>query len=60
MAWSKTAKTKKPIGWWYHKVLCEFGYSLRNYTYWGWSMYYKHLSKMCNKYKINLYGDKII
>lgn len=54
MAWSKiTTKNQKPIGWWYNKILCEFYYSRNNDK-----MYYKHLNRMCDKYKINLYGEK--
>lgn len=46
---------KKPIGWWYHKILCEIGWKIRNIF--GWGVYYRHLNKMCDKYNINLYGD---
>ena len=55
MAWSKVkTKFKKPIGWWYHKVMCEISYSFYGYE----NGYYHHLNKMCNKYKLNLYGEK--
>lgn len=51
----------KPIGWWYHKILCELGWKIRNFpALLGWRIYYKHLNKMCRKYNINLYGMKII
>ena len=54
MAWSKvTYKGRKPIGWWFNKIMCEFWYSLGNYN-----LYHNHLQKMCNKYKFNLYGKK--
>lgn len=56
MAWSKVSHSKKPIGWWYHKVMCEIGYHVFGSSS---DMYYSHLSVMCNQYKINLYGDKI-
>lgn len=55
MNWSKVnKKTKKPIGWWYHKLMCEFWYN-----YFGTSnrRYYDHLEKMVKKYNLNLYGD---
>ena len=54
----KLAK-RKPIGWWYYKVLCEIGWSLRNRVSFGWPVYYKYLNAMCDKYKINLYGEII-
>lgn len=53
--WSKVNKsTKKPLMWWYHKLMCEHYYSVGNM-----SKYYKHLNIMCTKYRINLYGDHI-
>ena len=55
MAWSKIrTKYKKPIGWWYHKIMCELEYHL----YGGGPRYYYHLDKMYFKYKINLYGER--
>jgi len=58
MGWSKVKSKKNlPLGWWYHKLMCEFGY-LFNRKSWGLRMYYRHLNKMCNKYKINLYGKE--
>lgn len=59
MGWSKVnSKTKKPFGWWYHKIMCEIGWCLRK-TKIGWKMYYDHLNIMCSKYKINIYGQRI-
>lgn len=56
MAWSKIIyKGKKPVGWWFHKIMCETAYALRGSGSW----YYYHLDKMCNKYQINLYGKKL-
>ena len=60
MAWSKVNKPfKKPLGWWYHKIMCEFGYwwekEANSVT--GMRIYYNHLNIMCNKYHINLYGE---
>lgn len=65
MAWSKVSNQhKKPLRWWYHKILCEFFYWLS--TRWfcvsrseslGW--YYNHLNAMCCKCKFNLYGEPI-
>lgn len=52
MSWSKVKKGSKPIGWWYHKVLCEFFYNIGNND-----LYYKHLNIMVKKYKFNLYGE---
>lgn len=60
MSWSKTTtKFKKPIWWWYHKLMCEIAYSLRNKFYGiTWKMYYYHLGEMFSKYRINLYGER--
>ena len=56
MRWSKVkTKFRKPIGWWYHKIMCEIAYNLKGSN----DGYYYHLNKMCNDYKINLYGEKI-
>jgi len=49
----------KPIGWYYYKILCELGWKFRNSTIKGWDLYYWSLNKMCNKYRINLYGQKL-
>ena len=56
MAWSKI-KTEftKPFGWWYHKVMCELKYKF----YGSGKRYYHHLNRMCDKYKITLYGEKL-
>jgi hypothetical protein len=51
MGWSKVSKGRKPPGWWYHKILCEFWYAVGNDK-----LYYKHLNIMIYKYRINLYG----
>ena len=57
MSWAKVnSKTKKPIAWWYHKLVCEFGWIIRNID--SFSCYYKHLNKCCDN-GFNLYGDKI-
>lgn len=56
MSWSKiTGDSKKPVGWWYHKVMCELSWHIFNDRKW----YYYHLDKMCDKYNIDLYGEKI-
>jgi len=56
MAWSKVRTSfKKPIGWWYHKIMCEIMYYFRG----AGNSYHYHLKKMCDKYKINLYGEKL-
>jgi len=60
MPWSKIhIKKKLPIGWWFHKLLCELGWLLRNKIFLGWKIYYNHLNKMCDNYNINLYGNKL-
>lgn len=62
MSWSKLeSKEPKPIGWWYHKILCEFGWWFRNNVNYskGDKLYYKHLKMMCDKYKINVYGTRL-
>lgn len=58
--WSTVKKGKKPIGWWFHKILCEGGIliALNVHSYLGNRIYYYHLNVMCKKYKINLYGEK--
>jgi len=60
MSWSKiTTKTKKPIGWWYHKIMSEIGWYIYETfdSLKGHRFYYKHLDKMVDKYQINLYGE---
>lgn len=61
MSWSIVKEPlKKPIGWWYHKILCELSYFIENNisaTY-GLKKYYYHLDKLCD-YGFNLYGEKI-
>lgn len=62
MSWSKiTGKGKKPLGWWYNKLMCE-------YWYWKYESsfslttaknYNKYLAKMCDNYKLSLYGEKL-
>jgi hypothetical protein len=53
MSWSRVKKGKKPVGWWYHKVLCEAAWAFKNTT-----GYYHHLDKLCG-YGFNLYGQEI-
>lgn len=56
MGWSPVYKKhKKPLGWWYHKFMCELFYHLQG----GSDKYYYHLNKMIDDYGFNLYGDKI-
>lgn len=62
MAWSNLEnKEPKPLGWWYCKILSEFGWWLRNDIHYraGDFIYTKYLWKMCDKYKINIYGVRI-
>ena len=56
MAWSKVEKGKKPFKWWMHKILCEYGYLVRNKD--NHATYNHHLY-MCSKQGFNLYGQKI-
>lgn len=57
MAWAKvTGKYKKPWRWWLHKILCEYGWLIRNKDY--YSTYYHHLNRCC-KQGFNLYGERI-
>lgn len=53
MGWSKVSSDhRKPLMWWFHKVLCELGWALgstKRYEY--------HLDKMV-KLGYNLYGNK--
>lgn len=56
MAWSKIiGHEKKPLKWWYHKTLCEFGWLIRYKD--DLDMYYHHLNG-CLKQGFNLYGEK--
>lgn len=56
MSWSKIETDfKKPLGWWFHKIMCEIAYSIKGSS----TSYYFHLNSMCDKYKITLYGHKI-
>ena len=59
-SWSKVKKGKKPMGWRFHKILCELGtlVQLNIHSYWGYKIYCYHLNVMIKKYRINLYGDK--
>lgn len=57
MAWSKVdSEYKKPLIWWIHKVLCEYGWLVRNKD--NFATYSHHLNQ-CIKYGFNLYGKKI-
>ncbi len=62
MAWSKVRKDNAPypMKWWYHKILCEFGYwrEKKFRSVQGMGQYYYHLQKMC-QLGYNLYGDKV-
>lgn len=54
MAWSKVKKPfDKSLKWWYHKILCEIGWSIQG----SGKMYYKHLDKLCSHGW--LYGEQI-
>jgi hypothetical protein len=55
MSWSKTNKGRKPLGWWYHKIMCEFAYHFKGSSS---NMYYHHLLAMSTKYNLNLYGQE--
>jgi len=55
MSWSKVKKGKKPLLWWYHKIVCEIGYHLFGSTS---KMYMINLRKMCDM-GYNLYGEKM-
>lgn len=56
--WAKV-KGWPPIGWWYFKYLCEIGWLFRNKFDWGWTLYYWSLRNLCDRYKINLYGEHL-
>jgi len=51
MAWSKVVKGKKPIKWWFYKILCEIAWSLGSDKY-----YYSFLDSMTD-HGFNLYGE---
>ncbi|WP_461042840.1 hypothetical protein [Spirosoma harenae] len=53
MAWNTVVKGyRRPIGWWYHKILCDLGWRISQ------KLYYKHLHIMNRQYGINLYGQR--
>lgn len=56
MSWAKVKPGKKPLKWWWHKILCEIGYAMRRID--SCKMYYYHLEKLC-KQGFNLYGEPI-
>ena len=57
MAWSKVKlKERKPLNWWFHKILCELGWLVRAKD--GYVLYHYHLDKLC-AHGFNLYGEKI-
>jgi len=59
--WSKiTGRSKKPLTWWYHKLLCEFGYWIEHHvnTLAGYKIYCAHLNAAC-KTGFNLYGEPL-
>lgn len=52
MAWASVVKGyRRPIGWWYHKILAEIGWV------WNLKMYHTHLDAMTRNYGYNLYGQ---
>lgn len=61
MSWSRVKKGRKPLGWWYHKIMAEFWYAMSDTKigYFKLHNYYKHIDVMCKKYRLNLYGEKI-
>jgi len=55
MAWSKVSnKHKKPLSWWYDKLMCELVWFLGDRG----KYYYKYLNNCCDL-GFNLYGEKI-
>lgn len=52
MSWSKVKSGKKPLMWWYHKILCEAWWAMGNRGV----KYYHHLNKLCDC-GFNLYGE---
>ena len=55
MSWSTVHEPfKKPLGWWYNKLLCELAWYLGSRG----KYYYKYLNRLC-KYGYNLYGQKL-
>lgn len=57
MAWAKVDKEhRKPLRWWIHKILCEYGWLVRHKD--NYATYNHHLN-MCVKQGFNLYGQKI-
>lgn len=59
MSWSKVSKRhRKPLKWWYHKIVCEFWYHMYLVSSCTQKYYYKHLN-LCCRQGFNLYGEKI-
>jgi hypothetical protein len=57
MAWSKvSSEHKKPLRWWLHKILCEYGWLIKDKDCWKT---YNHHLKMCCDLGYNIYGQKI-
>jgi len=67
MSWSKiTGKGRKPLGWWYHKLMCEYWYwRYTNHDLYDYKAvryvgrYHKHLNIMCDKYRLTLYAEQV-
>jgi hypothetical protein len=59
MAWSYVFRGKKPLAWWWYKILAELGWSVRGLIK-SDRMYYTNLDKMVRRCRINLYGQRII
>lgn len=57
MGWAKVdSEHRKPLKWWFHKLMCEYGWLIRDKD--CWNTYYHHLNKCCYL-GFNLYGKKI-
>jgi len=57
MGWSKVnSKYDKPFKWWFHKILCEYGWLISESD--NFATYHFHLKK-CHDLGFNIYGDKI-
>lgn len=58
MSWSKITnkKIKKPLKWWFFKLMCEYAYSIEHGS---GKRYYYFLNKCCEQ-GFNLYGEPII
>jgi hypothetical protein len=55
--WHYIPKHRRPTGWHLCKILCDISWSLRRWI--GYSSYHYWLDRMCHRYQINYYGQRM-